>query len=547
MADIPPGRDLPDIPEATSRKASLSLSLVWLIPLVAAIIGGWIAVKTQLDRGPTITITFKTAEGIEAGKTQLKYNDVNIGEVKKVALSDDHSRVIVTAELAKEAKSFLVDDTRFWVVRARVAGGRVSGLGTLLSGSYIGVDIGTSNKPRQHFTGLEVQPIITGGYPGRQFILHAEELGSLDIGAPVFFRRIQVGSVTAFALDQTGKGITVKIFVHAPYDQYVTHSTRFWNASGVDIDLNAEGLRVRTEGLAALIIGGIAFQTPPYAADADAPAGENATFTLHATRDEAMSKPTLEVIPIIGFFNQSVRGLSPGASVQFLGVTVGEVKAISLEFDAERKAFRTAVEMEFYPERLWTRVRSGRRPASLDEGLALWASLTQRGLRAQLRTGSLITGQLYVSLDFFPNAKKVPPFDRSKLPYEVPTVPSTLSDVEASLVRLMKRLDNLPLEQVSSDLRQALASLDVTLKTTTGAIQRLDSNVTPELLSTLESANKALTSADRALATDSPLQQDARETMREVGRAAEALRTLADYLERHPEALIRGKQEEPRK
>lgn len=547
MAENPTGQDLQHIPEATSRKSGRSISMVWLIPLVAALIGGWIAVKTQLDRGPTITIAFRTAEGIEAGKTRLKYNDVNIGEVKKVALSDDRSHVIVTAELLKETKNILVDDTRFWVVRARITGGQVSGLSTLLSGSYIGIDIGKSSKPRKKFTGLEVQPIITGGYPGRQFILHSEELGSLDIGAPVFFRRIQVGSVTAYTLDKTGKGVTIKIYVHAPYDQYVSKSTRFWNASGVDVDLNAEGLKVRTEGLAALVIGGIAFQAPPYATEDLKQAEEDSSFLLHPSHAEAMSKPNFEVVRFISFFKQSVRGLSPGATVQFMGVTIGEVKAVDLEFDAKQKDFRAAVDMDFYPERFWERVRSGSRPANMDEAQALWNALFARGLRAQLRTGSLVTGQIYVALDFFPDAKKAPLIDISKQPIEIPTVPGTLEDLQASLVKIMKKLDSLPLEQIGNDLRQALVSLDKTLKTTNSAINNIDQKVTPELLSTLESANKALSSADKSLAEGSPLQQDARETMREVSRAAEAVRGLADYLERHPESLIRGKQEETQK
>jgi paraquat-inducible protein B len=547
MAENHNGQDLQHIPEATSRKPSRSISMVWLIPLIAAIIGGWIAVKTQLDRGPTITITFKTAEGIEAGKTRIKYNDVNIGEVKKVNLSDDNSHVIVTAELLKESKKLLVDDTRFWVVRARVAGGQVSGLSTLLSGSYIGVDIGKSVKPRHHFKGLEVQPIVTGGYQGRQFILHAEELGSLDIGAPVFFRRIQVGSVTAYTLDKTGKGVTIKIYVHAPYEQYVTNSTRFWNASGVDVDLNAEGLKVRTEGLAALVIGGIAFKAPPHATEGLKQAEVDSSFILHPTYAEAMKKPNYEVVHLISYFNQSVRGLSPGAPLQFLGVTVGEVKAVDLELDAKQKDFRAAVDMEFYPERFWARVRSGSRPANMKEAQALWSALAARGLRAQLKTGSLVTGQAYVALDFFPDAKKVATIDISKQPVELPTVPGTIEDLQASLVKIMKKLDSLPLEQIGNDLRQALISLDKTLKTTNGAIENIDRKVTPELVTTLESATKALATADKALAAGSPLQEDARETMREVSRAAAAVRGLADYLERHPESLIRGKQEETQK
>ncbi|MFZ4537577.1 intermembrane transport protein PqiB [Propionivibrio sp.] len=543
MTNIGNEPGLTDLPEATASKSTRSLSLVWLIPFIAAIIGGWIAIKTHLDKGPTITITFKSAEGIEAGKTKLRFNEVKIGEVKEVLLSKDHTQVVVTAELVKDAENFLVDDSRFWVVKPRIAGGQISGLNTLLSGSYIGVDIGKSEIERDEFIGLEVQPIMTGGLPGRHFILHAHDLGSLDIGAPVYFRRIKAGWITAYDLENAGKGVTVNIFIQAPYDQYVSSNTRFWNASGVDVALGSEGLSVRTEGLISLIVGGIAFQSPSHASLTAGAAPEDSAFDLYASREAAMRKPTHEVVPGIFFFDQSVRGLSPGAPIDFRGVQVGEVQSISLELDTARKNVRAAVEVNLYPEQFWARVRGGAKPTTEAALMQLWDTLIAKGLRAQLNTGSLITGQLYVSLDFFPDTKKSPPLDWSKSPVEFPTISSTLESLQNSLVKLMKKLESIPVEQISADLHKALVSLDETLKSTSGAIQ----NVTPELRATLESANKALLSADKVLSAGSPLQQDARETLREVTRAAAAVRDLADYLERHPESLIRGKQEEVQK
>ncbi|MGH8755394.1 MAG: intermembrane transport protein PqiB, partial [Burkholderiales bacterium] len=276
MADTPRGPDLPDIPEAvTAPKSRRTLQLVWLIPLVAALLGGWLAVKTILERGPTITISFKTAEGLEAGKTKIKYKDVEVGVVTSVVLSKDLKRVIATAELVKDAEAYLVEDTKFWVVRARISGGGVTGLGTLLGGTYVGTDIGKSKNKRHDFIGLEEPPVIATDVPGRQFVLRANTLGSLNIGVPVFFRRLQVGQVTAHELDKDGKGVTLKVFVNAPYDQYVNGNTRFWNASGIDITLDATGFKVNTESLVSIVIGGIAFQTlaedaalPPAEADA---------------------------------------------------------------------------------------------------------------------------------------------------------------------------------------------------------------------------------------------------------------------------------------
>ncbi len=267
MVEPPEGRDepgSPDFPEAVVKPRSRwRLQLVWLVPLIAVLIGGWLAVQAVLQKGPTITISFKTGEGIEAGKTKIKYKDVDIGVVRSVVLSKDHRGVIASAELAKDATSLLVDDTRFWVVRPRVSGGTVSGLGTLLSGSFIGTDVGTQAKERRDFVGLETPPAVAKDVPGREFVLKSEDMGSLDVGTPVFFRRLQVGQITAYTLDADGNGVTLRVFINAPYDKYVRADTRFWHASGVDVSLDTTGVKVNTQSMVAILIGGIAFQSPP--------------------------------------------------------------------------------------------------------------------------------------------------------------------------------------------------------------------------------------------------------------------------------------------
>ena len=209
MASPPDQPDSSDVPEAVAKPRSRwRIQLVWLVPLVAVLIGGWLAVKAVLEQGPTITISFLTGEGLEAGKTKIKFKNVDIGVVKSVTLSRDHRGVIATAELAKDASSMLVDDTRFWVVRPRISGGTVSGIGTLLSGSFIGMDLGSATKLRHSYVGLESPPVFASGVAGREFILKGEDLGSLDVGSPIFFRRLQVGQVTSFDLDADGKGVT---------------------------------------------------------------------------------------------------------------------------------------------------------------------------------------------------------------------------------------------------------------------------------------------------------------------------------------------------
>ena len=269
MPPAPLDTDISELPEAEAApKRGWSLSIVWLIPLLALMVGGWLAGKAILERGPTISISFKNAEGLEAGKTKIKYKNVDVGVVKHIKLSDDHQQIVAIAEFAKGSDSYLVEDTRFWVVRPRIAGGHISGLGTLFSGSYIGLDIGKSTTSRDEFVGLDRPPIVESDVPGRHFILQSDDLGFLDVGSPLYHRQVSVGSVVAYDLNQDGKAVALKVFINAPYDRYVTTNTRFWNASGIDVAIDATGIKVNAESVTSIFIGGIAFETPSDATSA---------------------------------------------------------------------------------------------------------------------------------------------------------------------------------------------------------------------------------------------------------------------------------------
>ena len=540
-APIDPG--ISDIPEAVvEQKRGWTVSLVWLIPAVAVVIGGWLAVKAIQDRGPTITITFKTAEGLEADKTKIKYKNVDVGVVKQIAISADRTRVVVTAELVKQAAPYLVEDTRFWVVSARIAAGGVSGLGTLFSGAYIGVDIGKSSKRQQQFTGLEVAPVVGADLPGRQFVLRGPELGSLEIGSPVYFRRVQVGRVLAHELERDGTAVTVKIFVDAPYDHYVNLNTRFWNASGIDVIADATGVKIHTQSVVALLLGGIAFETP---ADSSVvqPADEQHVFPLFPDHSQAMKRPDVEVVPFTMYFSETLRGLSVGAAVDYSGVPIGEVKSIGAEFDPATTAIRIPVEVALYPERLRSMSRETVAKPTPAERKARLDGLVEAGLRAQLRTGSLLTSQLYVALDFFPNAPKAK-IDWTKTPPELPTIHGGLQELQATLGNIAVKIEKLPLDQVVMDLRQALQSLNRTLQSADVLVKRLDTEVAPAAREALEESRRTLKTTERTLNTDGPLQQDLRGALRELTRAAQSLRVLGDYLASHPEAVLLGKKRE---
>jgi paraquat-inducible protein B len=542
MSKIPDELDLTDIPTAIpTHRRGWSVPFIWVIPIVAALIGGWLVVKGILERGHTITITFKTAEGLEAGKTKIKYKSVDIGDVKLINVSDDRQGIVVTAEIVKEAGPYLVEDTRFWIVRPRIAGGHVSGLGTLLSGSYIGVDIGKSDAKRRDFAGLESPPLFTADVPGRQFVLRSTELASLGVGSPVYYRQVEVGSVVAHELSEDGKAVTVMIFVNAPYDRYVTTNTRFWNASGIDIAVDATGIKVDTQSLTSILIGGIAFETPPGLPRAQ-PAEENRVFTLAADRSRAMKLPDAISVPAVFYFEDSLRGLSIGAPVEFRGINIGEVQSMHVEFDETRGEFRFPVGVTVYPGRLEAMAPAGTHIAAKDpvEGRARWDLLVKHGLRGQLRTSNLFTGQLYVAIDFFPDAPHAH-IDWTNPSPVIPTVAGSMTEVQETLSRLARSVEKLPLDQIGTDLRQSLKALNRTMVSVDKFVTRLDTDIAPAARTTLEDARKTLKTAEQTFASDAPLQQDMRTMLRELTRTAQSLRALTDYLERNPESLIRGR------
>jgi paraquat-inducible protein B len=531
--------DLTNIPSGVAvSKRHRPPQLIWLIPIVAALIGGWLVVKNILDKGPTVTISFKTAEGLEAGKTKVKYKNVDIGDVRTLILSDDHSQIDITVEFAKQAEKFLVDDTKFWVVRPRVGGGQVSGLGTLFSGAYIGMDIGRSTAKRRKFIGLEVPPIVTGDEPGRQFVLHSASL-SVDVGTPVFYRQTEVGRVVAHEIDKDGMGVTIKAFVSAPYDQYVTANTRFWDASGIDVSIDASGVKVNTQSVVSILVGGVAFETPT-GSGALPEAEADTLFPLYPSRTAAMKQPDREMLLFTMYFADPLRGLTVGAPAELNGIEVGEVRSIKTEFDDQLNAFKFPVDVAIWPGRLRSMSRQAVADPTPAEQKARIDGLVGRGLRAQIRSGSLLTGQMYVALDLFPKAAPAK-IDWTKSPPEFPTHPGTLVELQATLMNIANKLGNMPIEQISGDLRVALQSLNRTLMGAEKMVKNLDKDVAPAAKSALEDARRMLNTADRTLASDAPLQQDLRTSLRELSRAAQSLRELTDLLERQPESLLRGK------
>ena len=551
---------LNDLPTAAVQTKKRQVSIVWIVPLVAVIIGGWLVYKALTETGPTITISFKSAEGLEAGKTKIKYKDVEIGQVEAITLSEDLSQIIVSAEMVKGVEKYLSENSRFWVVRARVAAGAISGLGTLFSGAYIEVDPGVRGKPALNFIGLEQPPIVTTGLPGRHYTLEADRRGSLDVGSAIYYRQIQVGQVVAFELVPDGQLITFKIFVHAPYHNYVRKNTNFWTASGLDVSMSAKGIRIDTESLATLVVGGIVFDVPHNTPLGD-PAEEGEVFQLYNNFEESQQKTYTVKTKWLLHFDGSVRGLAPGAPVEFRGIQIGQVQEITAKLNREDLSIRIPVVIELEPGRLTPEIEASdttddKTAKEVPGDVEALKSLVARGLRAQLKTGNIITGQKYVDFDFYPDE----PTTQVKLDGiypEIPTLSTTIEEIGDDVKKILARLEALPLEQIGDDLRdtvqnakrftlaleekRTIENLNTTLKETQQLLATLRKNAAPQLTSALTQAQKSLAAAEATLSSDSALQYKLSIALEELAVAARSIRILTEYLGQHPDALIFGK------
>jgi paraquat-inducible protein B len=542
MAEPPvlPPDDLPHAVADPPRRKRLPF--VWILPALVIVVAGFVAVQQKLAEGPSIDIYFQGADGIEANKTKIRYKDVDIGDVTDIHVSKDRKKVVVTARIHRDAREYLVEDTRFWVVRPRFAGGSISGLGTLVSGAYISVDIGRSSVERRNFEGLEVPPIVTADLPGREFVLHAEDIGSLSVGSTVFYRHISAGQVVAYSLNPGGASVTIKVFVYKPYDSYVTTNTRFWQASGIDMSVGSDGVKLRTESLASILEGGVAFQALP-TPTATVPAPADTAFTLFTDQERAMRQADTEVRTFIMYFSGSLRGLSAGAPVDLRGITIGEVKGLSVEYERDAGRLRFPVEVDIFPQRIRGLGRGGDHALGIESnaaGRALLDSLVAHGMRAELKTGSLLTGQKYVALDFHTD---LPPdhvgWDAS--PAVFPTAAGALDEIQDSVGSIAKKLEKVPLDQITARLMATMATLDETLKNANRLVRQLDGTIAPQISDALKEAQGAMKNAKEVLGQDAPLQSDLSATLLELSRAAKSVNALVDYLERHPEALLRGK------
>jgi len=541
-----PGPPAP-LPEAlpepvVTKKNATRLSLVWIVPILAIVVGASLLINTLMQAGPHVVISFRTAEGLEPGKTEVRYKEVVVGRVETVTLSEDRHRVLVGVRLDRSVSNIAVDDTNFWVVKPRIGTAGVSGLSTLLSGTYIGVDAGSSSKSRKEFVGLEAPPFVLRGEPGRMFVLRATDLGSLDVGSPVYYRRTRVGRVAGWTLEPKNDELTVQLFIESPYEPLVTQQARFWNASGLDLTLNANGLTLNAQTLASVITGGIAFERLP-GGETLPPAAAGSRFYLFKDRKAALAPPDGPALTIRMVFDQSVRGLTVGAPIDFLGIEIGTVQTMTPHYDARRKRFPMEVTADIYPLRLGD-VRAAMLQGSAvapDADVRFLKMLVDNGFRAQLRSANLLTGTQYVALDFTPKATHATLDTSGPIP-TVPTVPGTLSELQPQIAEIVAKISKVPFDEIGRDLQATLRQAQTTIRQLTPEAQK----ALAEVQRTLGSVQESLNRLDRNVLDESaPMQRNVEQTMIELQRTAQSLRVLGDYLQRHPEAILRGKRADP--
>lgn len=534
-------------------------SIVWLIPILTALIGVWLIVHTLADKGPLVTITFRTAEGIEIGKTRIKYKSLDIGLVEGVRFSSDFSRVEVRARLGKEAGHFLRRDTRFWVVRPTLSARGISGLGTLLSGSYIEIEPG-QGAPQALFVGLESPPVVNADEAGKQITLMARKLGSIDRGSLIHFQGIVAGEVLGYEMANDYRSVLIHAFVKPPFDRMVRSNTRFWSASGLDLSVGPDGMRVKTESLQALLFGGIAFDTPDgQETGPDDIAG--LVFTLHDDQKSILEQGFTEKVRFVMFFEDSVRGLTVGAPVEFKGIKVGSVIGVRLEYEERTGAFRIPVVVELEPERILDR---GERMKKAPRDA--FQSLVKRGLRARLQTGSLLTGQLFIDLDMQPKTP-IRLVGAGRTEPELPTVMGNLEQMTTQMKSIVDKLDKVDIVAIGSELQSTLkgtaaianspnldktiADLAASLSSLRGILRKVDDRAEPITANleralaaardALEKSKATMAAVEGVLSPESPMHDNAVRLAQELSSTAKSLRSLVEMLERSPQSLLFGR------
>ncbi|EFE08535.1 hypothetical protein CIT292_07857 [Citrobacter youngae ATCC 29220] len=490
----------PDSMESKSGEAKVqkvkNWSPVWIFPIVTALIGAWVLFYHYSHQGPEVTLITTNAEGIEGGKTTIKSRSVDVGIVESATLTDDLTHVEIKARLNSGMEKLLHKDSVFWVVKPQVGREGISGLGTLLSGAYIELQPGNKGNKLENYQLLDSPPLAPPDAKGIRVILDSKKAGQLSPGDPVLFRGYRVGSVETSTFDAQKRTISYQLFINAPNDRLVTSNVRFWKDSGIAVDLTSAGMRVEMGSLSTLFGGGVSFDVPEGLEQGE-PVGQQSAFNLYDDQKSIQDSLYTDHIDYLMFFKDSIRGLQPGAPLEFRGIRLGTVSKVPFFSPNMRQVFnndyRIPVLVRIEPERLKAQLGE-----ETDVGAHL-AELLKRGLRASLKTGNLVTGALYVDLDFYP---KEPPITgvREFNGYQIiPTVSGGLAQIQQRLMDALDKINNLPLNPMIEQATNTLSESQRTMK---------------HLQTTLDNMNKITSSKSMQ-----DLPADMQTTLRELNRS----------------------------
>jgi paraquat-inducible protein B len=503
------------------------LSPIWIVPIVALALGIYMVIVTLQSQGPEIEIVFSTAEGLEAGKTKIKFRDVEIGLVESVGLGNDLETVVVTASLEKAAGALLREDTEFWVVRARIGRGGVSGLSTMLSGGYIQIAPGSVTKKRFQFVGLEEPPVTPAGTPGKRLTILADHAGSIGVGDPILYKGFTVGAVEDDEFNVESQGMRYEVFINAPYDDLLSSTTRFWNVSGISVSADASGISASIGSLESLLMGGVEFGLAD-GVNRGNPIESGAIFQLYDNYAQVNERPYVYGMEYVLQFTRSVRGLEPGAPVEYRGLPVGQVIRVMLDEFTQAVGGGTANPIPVLIRLEPARMQFPDSPEGMEQlSKAVETSAMNGGMRASLATGNLLTGSLYVNFDIYPNEGPAEIGVYRDRP-TIPTIESGLGGIEHRITTLLDKINALPLDDTVAEFQAILANLN---EITAGeGMQSLPASMD----ATLRELQKTVAS----FSSDSELQSRLLPTITELDQTLSSLRQVLDTLKEQPNALI---------
>ena len=496
------------VPSPEIRRAQ-RWNIVWVVPILALLLGAWLIYRSLSSQGPVAEVKFESADGITAGQTEVRCRSVKVGRVKDVILSKDLQSVIVHIEFIPGSEHFLRSGTKFWVVKPRFSATEISGANTLITGAYIAIDPGRQENPKQHvFAGYETPPATNHNVPGLRFHLTTDYAGSLMIGAPIYYRGFEVGRIEGRALDPSLLNVKYDAFIGEAYASLVTQNTRFWNTSGINISAGADGFKIKTPSLQAMVSGGVSFGINP-----DETLGEKAkdhsSFALFEDEEAARKANFTPKLKLLLLFDESVRGLSKRAPVEFRGIPVGRVADISFDLASSPGIPKIPVLIEIDPK-----LMCPASDCSTSTEIELITKAVADGMRASLKTASLITGSLYVDLNYSPETKglKIAKLGEH---YTIPTASSGFVQMEEKLTALLDKLQSLPLDQTFADF----------------------SLVAQDSRKTLQSLEKTVSS----MGPKSTFQNELQQTLHETRASLRSVKTLTQTLNEQPNSLIFGK------